>query len=76
MNVYVPPSPPKTVAGSSPITYNFTEGTFHAQKVTTALFLENPRSYCLNALGTGKTRSVLFAFDALRRVGLGEEDVV
>ena len=67
MNVYVP---------SPPISYNFPDGTFHAQKVTTALFLENPRSYCLNALGTGKTRSVLFAFDALRRAGLARKMLV
>ena len=40
------------------------------QKWTAALFIENPRAYCINELGTGKTRSVLFAFDALKSVGL------
>src|SRR5580765_1970527 len=59
-----------SVAGSSlPTIYNFPASTFHVQKVTAALFIENKRGYCLNDLGTGKTRSILFAYDALRQVG-------
>ena len=52
------------------LTYQFPASAFHVQKVTAALFMENERAYCLNALGTGKTRSVLFAFDALKSAGL------
>lgn len=59
MNVHAP--------ASLALTYKFPPGAFHAQKVTAALFIENTRAYCLNEFGTGKTRSVLFAFDALRR---------
>jgi superfamily II DNA or RNA helicase len=50
--------------------YAFPEGTFQVQKWTAALFIENPRGYCINELGTGKTRSILFAFDALKNAGL------
>ena len=46
--------------------YSFARGAFAVQKLTAALLLENYRAYVLNDLGTGKTRSVLFAFDALR----------
>ena len=46
--------------------YAFPAGTFQVQKWTAALFIENPRGYCINELGTGKTRSILFAFDALK----------
>ena len=47
--------------------YNFPQSAFLVQKVTAALLIENPRAYCLNELGTGKTRSVLFAFDHLQQ---------
>jgi nucleoside-triphosphatase THEP1 len=50
--------------------YQFPPEAFQVQKWTTALFIENPRGYCINELGTGKTRSILFAFDALRRAGM------
>jgi SNF2 family DNA or RNA helicase len=46
------------------------------QKWTAALFIENPRGYCINELGTGKTRSVLFAFDALKKAGLVQRMIV
>ena len=59
MNIHTPPS----------LTYKFPTSAFHAQKVTAALLIENTRGYCLNDLGTGKTRSVLFAFDALKQAG-------
>ena len=49
--------------------YNFPPSAFSVQRITAALFIENTRAYCLNELGTGKTRSVLFAYDALRLSG-------
>ena len=49
------------------LTYKFPSSAFVAQKVTAALLIENLRAYVLNEFGTGKTRSVLFAFDALRQ---------
>jgi hypothetical protein len=52
------------------LNYEFPPNAFRAQKVTTALFIENTRGYCLNDLGTGKTRSILFAFDALKKAGI------
>ena len=56
--------------------YNFPAGTFQVQKWTAALFIENPRGYCINELGTGKTRSILFAFDALKQAGLVQRMIV
>lgn len=52
------------------VTYKFPASAFQVQKTTAALFIENRRAYCLNDLGTGKTRSILFAYDALKRAGL------
>lgn len=43
---------------------------FKAQIVTTAMLVVEPRAYVLNTMGTGKTRSVLFAYDFLKRRGL------
>lgn len=40
---------------------------FKAQIVTTAMLVVEPRAYVLNTMGTGKTRSVLFAYDFLHR---------
>jgi SNF2 family DNA or RNA helicase len=57
-------------------TYQFPVGTFHVQMLTAALLLENYRGYVLNDLGTGKTRSVLFAFDALKRAKLAKKLLV
>lgn len=42
---------------------------FMAQRVTAAMLSVEPRAYVLNGLGTGKTRSVLYAFDFLRQTG-------
>ncbi len=42
---------------------------FDAQRVTAAMVTLNPRCFVLNGIATGKTRSVLFAFDYLRRTG-------
>lgn len=57
-------------------TYQFPKGTFKVQMLTTALMMENHRGYVLNDLGTGKTRSVLFAFDAFRKAGLARRMLV
>ena len=56
--------------------YQFPPEAFQVQKWTTALFIENPRGYCINELGTGKTRSILFAFDALKRAGMVQRMIV
>lgn len=42
------------------------EPPFYEQRMTAALFTTNQRCYCLNGLGTGKTRSAIYAFDYLR----------
>ena len=60
----------------SKVVYTFPSNAFQVQKWTAALFMENPRAYCLNDLGTGKTRSVLYAFDALKRAGLANKMLV
>lgn len=50
--------------------YDFSGGTpFVTQKHTVELLTEHPRAYCLNSMGTGKTKAGLWAFDFLRRVG-------
>jgi superfamily II DNA or RNA helicase len=56
--------------------YIFPMGTFQVQKWTAALFIENERAYCLNELGTGKTRSILLAYDALKKAGLAQRMIV
>lgn len=40
---------------------------FDAQRITAALITTNRRSYVLNGIGTGKTRSVLYAYDYLKK---------
>lgn len=40
---------------------------FVAQKVTSGMLVVEPRAFVLNTMGTGKTRSALFAFDWLRQ---------
>ena len=40
---------------------------WNIQKTTAALLTENPRFYVLSSMGTGKTRSVLYAADWLMR---------
>ena len=40
---------------------------FEAQRITAALITTNRRSYVLNGIGTGKTRSVLYAYDYLKK---------
>jgi SNF2 family DNA or RNA helicase len=64
------------VHSPSPLTYKFPPSAFHAQRVTAALLIEEPRGYVLNEFGTGKTRSILFAFDALKKAGLAHRMLV
>lgn len=40
---------------------------FDIQKHTVEHLTENPRAYCLNSMGTGKTKAGLWAYDFLRR---------
>jgi SNF2 family DNA or RNA helicase len=56
--------------------YKFPAEAFMVQKWTAALFIENTRAYCLNDLGTGKTRSILYAFDCLRLAGIVKRLIV
>lgn len=42
---------------------------FQHQRTTTEFLTENPRSFCLNGMGSGKTLSVLWAYDYLRSIG-------
>lgn len=56
--------------------YPFPPTTFQVQKITAELFTQNHRAYCLNELGTGKSRSALFAYDWLRRLLIVERMLV
>lgn len=49
---------------------------FDTQRVTTALITMNKRCYVLNGIGTGKTRSLLFAYDYLQRSGANKRMLV
>lgn len=42
---------------------------FDAQRMTAALITMHKRTFVLNGLGTGKTRSTLYAFDYLKQTG-------
>lgn len=42
---------------------------FDVQKKTAAMLTTNPRAYVLNGLGTGKTKTAIWAYDYLRRMG-------
>jgi SNF2 family DNA or RNA helicase len=42
---------------------------FHAQRATAEFLTLNPRAFVLNDMGTGKTMSVLWAYDYLRSIG-------
>jgi SNF2 family DNA or RNA helicase len=51
--------------------YDWSGGTpFDVQKKTCAMLTSNPRAFVLNGLGTGKTKSALWAWDYLRKCGL------
>ena len=48
--------------------YDWAGGTpFDVQKKTAALFTTAERAYCLNAMGTGKTRAALWSWDFLNK---------
>ena len=50
-----------------------TKPAFQVQKWTSAMLTNDTRGYVLNALGTGKTRCVLWAFEYLKQVKLGRK---
>ena len=49
---------------------------FNAQRQTAALLTMNKRAYVLNSMGTGKTKSALWAWDYLRSQGLAKKCLV
>lgn len=49
---------------------------FAHQKITSEFLSTNPRAFCLNGMGSGKTLSVLWAYDYLRQAGLVDWMVV
>lgn len=49
---------------------------FLHQKATSEFFTMNPKSFCLNGMGSGKTMSVLWAFDYLKKLGVVERMLV
>ncbi len=61
------------VAAPSPILHQYRWAgrytPFDAQRETAAFLTLNPRSFCLNDMGTGKTMSVMWAYDFLRQQG-------
>lgn len=48
----------------------YPNGPYVHQGVTSEFLVCNPRAFCLNGMGSGKTLSVLWAFDYLRKAGL------
>lgn len=49
---------------------------FRIQKITAALMTMNPRAYVLNEMGTGKTRSAMYAIDYLIKEGVIENVLI
>lgn len=50
--------------------YDWNGGTpFEIQRQTLAMLTSNPRSYVLNDMGTGKTKTALWSWDALNKIG-------
>lgn len=57
--------------------YDWCGGTPYKHQIVTASMLStNPRAYVLNGLGSGKTRSALFAADFLMREGEGHKALI
>lgn len=57
--------------------YDWAGGTpFEVQRKTAALLTTNQRAYVLNGMGTGKTKSALWAYDYLRKEGLAKRALV
>jgi SNF2 family DNA or RNA helicase len=49
---------------------------FAVQRASVKLLTENPRAYLLNDMGTGKTKTALWAWDALNKLGLAKKMLV
>lgn len=66
----------------APIEYKYSwpcayeSGPFIHQRVTSAFLTLHPRAYCLNGMGSGKTLSILWAFDYLRDRGKAKRMLV
>lgn len=43
---------------------------FAHQKITSEFLVQNPRAFVLNGLGSGKTLSILWAYDYLKKLGI------
>lgn len=57
--------------------YDWAGGTpFEVQRKTCAMLTTSPRAYVLNGMGTGKTKSALWAFDYLRSIGAAQRMLV
>jgi SNF2 family DNA or RNA helicase len=58
----------------SPISYYYDwpgrRTPFIHQKATSEFLVQNPRAFCLNGLGSGKTLSALWAYDYLKKLAL------
>lgn len=60
-----------------PFYYDWKGGKPFAVQVATCVMLtENPHAYVLNAMGTGKTKAALWAWDYLNRAGLAKKLLV
>lgn len=49
---------------------------FNVQRASVRMLTENPRAYLLNHMGTGKTKTALWAWDYLNKCGLAGKAVV
>ena len=65
---------------TSPVTikdYDWCGGTpFDIQRKTVEMLIDNPRAYVLSSMGTGKSKSALWAFDMLRREGAAKRMLI
>lgn len=81
--IVAPPKPPSILRArinESSLDYDWPRvpglTPFKHQFETTEFLLSHPRAFCLNDMGTGKTLSVLWAFDYLRRIGTAKSMLV
>ena len=57
--------------------YDWQGGTpFAVQRASLAMLTEHPRAYLLNDMGTGKTKTALWAWDCLNKAGLAKKLLV
>lgn len=57
--------------------YDWAQGKpFDVQRATARMLIENPRAYVLNHMGTGKTKTALWAWDYLNKQGLAKKMLV